>query len=105
MLGSWTGVLYFELIDTTQKAIDKKRFMKCVKRMNYVKPKHYITLLDNASIHGELSVDNFPVIWQSPYSPDFNPGEKVFALIKSRMKSYEYTTYSLEDIIRRVLHT
>lgn len=100
---SWTGVIHYELINTTNKAVDRKRFIECIKRLNHVKPSHLITLLDNASIHGDLTIDKFPVIWQSPYSPDFNPVEKVFGLIKSRMKSYEYTTYSLETIIQQVI--
>ncbi len=69
--------------------------------MNATKPYHFITLLDNASVH--LDVSDFPVIWQSPYSPDFNPIEKVFGLIKSRMKGYEYTVISLEKIIKEVI--
>ena len=45
------------------------------------------------------------LIWQSPYSPDFNPIEKVFGLIKSRMKSHEFSTDTLCGIIEKVIES
>ena len=101
MFVTWNdGVLYHELINTTKQAVDKQRFGECLKRMNILKPKHMIIQLDNASIHGKVDI---PVIWQSPYSPDLNPIEKVFGMIKSRMKGYEYSTDTLQEIIAKVV--
>jgi hypothetical protein len=101
MFVTWNGILYYELIDTTHKAVDSQRFLDCMKRMNTIKPPHMICQLDNASIHNELS--DIKVIWQPPYSPDFNPIEKVFGLIKSRLKGFEYSTFTLENVIKMVI--
>ncbi len=94
------GVFYYELIDTTHKAVDQQRFDDCMKRMNQTRPRHMIVQLDNASVHGNVQV---PVIWQSPYSPDLNPIEKVFGLLKARMKGYEYSTDTLRGIVEKVV--
>ncbi len=55
--------------------------------------------MDNASIHNDAA----NVLFQSPYSPDLNPVEKVFGLIKQRMKHEEYSTDSLEDIVTNIV--
>ena len=94
------GVEYFELVETTDKAIDKERFQQFIERSNYIRASSIVYQLDNASIH------NFEIertIRQSPYSPDLNPVEKVFGLIKARLRQHEYSLSTLKSIILQVV--
>jgi len=80
MFVSLNGVEYYELVDTTERAIDSQRLSEFITRCNASRPTHVLFLLDNASVHDSASLPN--VIWQSPYSPDLNPIEKVSLLYR-----------------------
>ena len=103
------GLVYYEFIDTTKKAIDAERFNLFLGKLRNYMPRGSILVLDNASIHKDEFITPFMnakgvyVYWQSPYSPDFNPIELVFGWIKKKLKEYEYATELLPAIIEEVM--
>ncbi|KAG2374225.1 hypothetical protein C9374_014060 [Naegleria lovaniensis] len=102
------GLVYWELVDTTNKAIDADRFNIFLTTLSKLIPKDCILVLDNASIHKEKEVhrimngQGISVFWQSPYSPDFNPIELLFGWMKTQLKNYEHSVDSLEEIMEQV---
>ncbi|KNE95510.1 hypothetical protein PSTG_11223 [Puccinia striiformis f. sp. tritici PST-78] len=72
-----------------------------------------VLVMDNARIHhgGRIQeiceANQIVLIYLSPYSPDFNPIEKVFSVLKSRLKRAQILTGTWEDaeIIKDFLPT
>ncbi|KAI7949928.1 hypothetical protein MJO28_008749 [Puccinia striiformis f. sp. tritici] len=72
-----------------------------------------VLIMDNAQIHHggriqQICNDNqIVLLYLPPYSPDFNPIEKVFSVLKSRLKRAQILTGTLDDaeIIKRFLPT
>lgn len=68
-------------------------------------PKNSLIILDNAAFH--KTVDTYSIIENSshrllylpPYSPDFNPIEKDFAIIKKRLK-FSNPNNSIDTVIK-----
>ena len=80
-----SGIRYYELVDTTRRGVDAQRFAEFLKRLSLFVPSGFgVIVMDNAS-------------------PDLNPIEFVFGLLKKRMQSYEYSMDNLIKITRQVL--
>jgi len=80
-----SGITYYELVDTTRRGVDAQRFAEFLKRLSLFVPSGFgVIVMDNAS-------------------PDLNPIEFVFGLLKKRMQSYEYSMDNLIKITRQVL--
>jgi transposase len=79
--------------------------------MNRFPDKNSVLILDNASLHhggrvARLCEDQgVLLIYLPPYSPDMNPIEKVFSVLKSQLKRRQILTGTAEDadIIKHVL--
>lgn len=65
------------------------------------RPKESVLILDNASFHRKNAIYEiadeygFRVIFLPPYSPDFNPIEKLWANVKRRLRlhMHEFSTF------------
>lgn len=104
------GITYYELVDTTRGGVDAQRFAEFLKRLSLFVPSGFgVIVMDNASIHTKpvsqeaRSGCGRMCLFQSPYSPDLNPIEFVFGLLKKRMQSFEYSMDNLIKITRQVL--
>jgi transposase len=76
------------------------------------KPKEYkVLILDNGAFHHARSLmipDNIHLVFLPPYSPEFNPAEKVWRLLKDQTAMKVYPTIenlidSLQTIIQQTL--
>ena len=71
--------------------------------MNPFPGRNSVIVLDNAKIHhgGRLAslcdAANVLLIYLPPYSPDLNPIEKVFSVLKSKLKRHHVLTGTDED--------
>jgi len=69
-----------------------------------IKPQNSI-LLDNARIHHSILLkaymENMPnkMIYNVPYSPEYNPIEKVFSIIKHKLKNGKHTNSNIKKHI------
>jgi len=108
-INKYVGMVYYEFVDTTAKAIDSSRFNQFLHRLSLRLPKASIIVMDNASVHKPAYVkdivrqQHLMYLFQSPYSPDYNPIEFVFGWIKQHLQRYEYSTDTLEDIIQTAI--
>ncbi len=85
---------------------NKELFNEWLEKMLLPELKKYkekqVIIMDNASIHKNkktreiLERAGHILLYLPPYSPDFNPIEKIFGVIKRKMKNYEL---SLESAI------
>jgi transposase len=79
-------VLYYECIKGSSTAIIFKNFICNLINANHIQNK--VFLLDNASIHRSIllkeyiNTTNCKLLFNAPYSPEYNPIEKVFSKIK-----------------------
>ena len=72
-----------------------------------------VLIMDNARVHHGGRVNelceaaNVLLVYLPPYSPDFNPIEKVFSVLKSKLKRQQILTGTDEDpqIIKDFLPT
>ena len=80
--------------------VDMEYFIEevLVPQMNPFPGRNSILVMDNARIHhgGRTSeiceAANILLIYLPPYSPDFNPIEKVFSVLKSQIKRHQILT-------------
>lgn len=102
------GVNYFETLDTTRTGVDGQRFSLFLTRLSAVLPRDTIIVMDNAPIHTEAHtrqvIARIPqtVVFQSPYSPDLNPIELLFGLVKTFIKRFERSQNSIPRCIANV---
>lgn len=77
----------------------KELFKEYLIRVVDVLPENSFIVLDNASYHKNLNIDeilekkSIQLIYLPPYSPELNPIEKIWASTKKRLrKIYRYIT-------------
>ena len=105
------GLVYYEIVDTTEKAVKADRFDKFMKVLCEVAPVDAIFIMDNASIHKQSNLEEIvgkkaqKLLWQSAYSPDYNPIENVFGWTKGKLKDHEYSSDTLLTILKDILHS
>lgn len=96
-------VILNKIIKGTANAIDFKEFIEEV--VKNIKSKHYL-LMDNARIHHSnifkeyIDKTNHEIIYNIPYSPEFNPIEMVFSKFKSIIAKKDNSVY--EKIIKNI---
>jgi transposase len=77
-----------------KNSINGETFCTFVANLQY--PKGTILLMDNASIHKTKEFKNillskgYQVIYTPPYSPEFNPIELIFGIIKNKYYKSRY---------------
>lgn len=104
------GWFYHEFVDTTKKAIDARRFQVFFENLVRRLPVDAIIVMDNASVHKSDEIkevlyrSGIRHVFQSPYSPDYNPIEYCFGWIKKELKNYEFSTEPLPILLRYVLN-
>jgi transposase len=107
---SMYGICYYELVETSSGAIDSEKFKEFMGRLREYVINTHVIVLDNARIHHTKEVKqyltnkNYKYLFQSPYSPEFNPCEYVFSIIKNRMKNYEYSMINIRTIVDEVIN-
>lgn len=104
------GQVYFEIIDET---INSERYKETLQKLivaaNKKHPKGWILMQDNARAHTESSVlayldeNQIRVLDHPPQSPDLNPIESVWALLKKKIEekkiySINKLRFEIEDI-------
>lgn len=105
------GIHHYEIVDTSNKGIDGNRFADYLRRLAETLPPIHVVVMDNASIHKDphaqraLCETQMIFVYQSPYSPDLNPIEFVFGLIKCIVKRYEWSSDNLVKIIEDTIAT
>ncbi len=103
------GVVYYETLETTTGGIDGLRFSNFLARLSAILPPDTIVVMDNAPIHTDARthevIARIPqhVVFQSPYSPDLNPIEFLFGLIKTLIKRFERSQDSIPRCIDAVI--
>ena len=102
------GILGFVLFDGSCKSIDFIGFLYnfIQKDLNHLENKHITFFMDNASIHkSKLFKNNFAkshsVLYNAPYSPQFNPIELAFSIIKRDVK--EKNPQNLKSLISSII--
>lgn len=64
-----------------------------------------LVVMDNCSIHHVISVKKILagvgilLVFQLPYSPDYNPIEFVFSKVKSSMQTVVHNVHENEDVV------
>lgn len=110
--GIWKGkVVYHRWLHVSEQGETSTapRFISFMRALSARLPHEVIILLDNAKIHRvEESMDFFKllpqcVVFLSPYSPDYNPIEYVFGLLKLKLKNYKGDKMHLTDIVDEIL--
>ena len=93
--GSCNGDLYKDFIKSTIKILDKK--------------KKYKLLMDNARIHHYTKLKSYmksikkcEIVYNVPYSPEYNPVERVFSKTKNLLRKEILTKDNLIDKIEEV---
>lgn len=104
------GIVYYKIIKTSKVgATTSTDFLEFLEVLQTRVSNNAIIFLDNAPIHREKNVErwldtNHPrYLLNAPYSPDLNPIEIVFSIIKSHLKNYCHSQYNLSDIIIHIL--
>ncbi|EFC39566.1 predicted protein [Naegleria gruberi] len=101
------GVVYCEVIDTTEKGVDQIIFSNFMDTLKHLIPKDKVCVMDNSSVHNkETLVDSMKeagihVLFQSRYSPDYTLIEFCFSWLKSELKREEYITYPLAFLVKQ----
>lgn len=91
VVGSFNGELFF-------------RFLEECKEKNIIRKDNYV-ILDNARIHKTQDVMNFftsngfNIVFLPPYSPQLNPIEQVFSILKNRYHDVRPRARSSSEII------
>jgi len=90
-----TKVIHYEIIKGTTNAETFKNFI--INLMNKITNGMYL-LLDNARIHHSRIVKDYTeqtenkLLYSVPYSPDYNPIENIFSIIKNEIRKKNFTT-------------
>ncbi|KAI7960205.1 hypothetical protein MJO29_005273 [Puccinia striiformis f. sp. tritici] len=112
---SLDGMLAVMAHEGSMRRLDIEYFLEEVlmPQMNPFPGPNSVLVLDNAAIHHNGRVAeiceaaNVLLVYLPPYSPDFNPIEKVFSVLKSKLKRHRVLTGTDADaeIIRNFLGT
>jgi transposase len=101
------GVVYFDLIETSKQKVNSEVFQEFLRSLIRLTPENVIYYMDNCKIHhtlqvrGILDFHGIEFVYSSPYSPDYNPIELLFAFLKLKIKDYNHL--NLPDAIRKAL--
>jgi transposase len=85
-------IIYTTFIRDSSNALEYEKFLKNL--ITIIGNKYYL-LMDNARIHHAKIIQEFvkqkklKIIYNAPYSPEFNPIEKVFSKMKSIIQKYD----------------
>lgn len=100
------GVVYSEVIDTTSSGVNQDIFGGFMLTLKYLMPRGKICVMDNSTVHSKeglislMKEKDIEVLFQSRYSPDYNPIEYCFSWLKSNIKKDEYTRLALDFHIK-----
>ncbi|KAL0477813.1 hypothetical protein AKO1_002245 [Acrasis kona] len=104
----YNGLVHAYIKDTSKEGVIQHDFFKFMDGLHPKLLPTAVVILDNAKIYTEL-VDNWfrdndvNCFFLSLYSPDYNPIELVFGLIKGLIKKDKYRNYRLENAIQDTL--
>ena len=82
------GVVYYDIIETSKRKVNSEIFQSFLTTLITMTPEDVIYYMDNCKIHhtlqvkGLLDFHEIDYIYSSPYSPDYNPIELLFAFLK-----------------------
>jgi len=102
-----TGVVDYKIYDGS---VSGDQFASFVTEMQNVATSHTHILMDNASIHKTATVKasiltrNLRVIYNAPYTPDFNPIENVFGVLKTLYRRLHDSSYTLTAKVESVIN-
>ena len=97
-----------------ESSVNKKTFVEFIKNIiKNLKEDNYLFVFDNASIHKDEDMLNFiknsnnNYLFTPPYSPNLNPIENTFGIIKNiyreQLKNYHYEDKNLIFLIENSL--
>ena len=93
MVAAVSADIGFEYYQLFYKAIDRELFMEFIENLREDQGEDKIALfLDNLRVHHTLKVKDLckkldiPLVFNLPYSPDYNPIETYFSLLKNLFK-------------------
>lgn len=82
-----------EIVMSFDKSVNTDKFMEFLQRLRFENPFDRIALfMDRLSVHtcrkskDKMAFHKIIPIYNSPYSPDFNPIEQVFSVVKRQIK-------------------
>ena len=103
------GLIYARIINTTNGGVKSEHMVSFILQLAQRMPPHGIIVLDNAKVHRSrdmrevLDQLNCGHIFLPPYSPDYNPIELFFNIVKNNLKRIEiFNLPLLEGIIRSI---
>jgi len=100
----------------TDENCNAQNFERWFERLLHSLYSDAVIVMDNARFHrkavlfdlikrfNELYDTQFSIIFLPPYSPDFNPIEKFFGILKEKIKRLFLTGWEMEDKIKHVLN-
>jgi len=82
---SYDGVVHYDIIDTTRQKVNGTIFLRFLNKLIIKTPEDVMYYLDNCKFHhmekvtATMDFHNIKYLFSSPYSPDYNPIELLFA--------------------------
>lgn len=97
--------IHYEILDTSKEKVNAKKFINFISNLAQFTSDDVIYYMDNCKIYhtsevkSTLNFYGIKYLFSSPYSPDYNPIELMFAFIKKRIKDFK--DLSLVDAITK----